>query len=153
VYSVPAISLEGVFVPKRIMVINDTQEILELFQLILGDEGYEVVIASFTTHEIPEIRRVKPDLLILDYAVGKEGQGWQLLQKLKMVKDTAHIPVIVCTTAMRLAKDIEGYLTSKGVLIVPKPFDVEQLLDAVNKSLSGEPPTPDYPAPNAEASA
>jgi DNA-binding NtrC family response regulator len=137
-------------VSKRIMVINDTQEILELFQLILADEGHEVIISSYSTHEIPEIQRVKPDLLILDYTVGKEGQGWQLLQKLKMVKDTASIPVVICTTAMKLANDIEGYLTSKNVLVVPKPFDVDQLLDAVERSLSGAPPTPEYPAPDAE---
>src|SRR5215813_1496860 len=117
--------------PKRILVINDTQEILELFTGLLTDEGYEVHTASYGIDELREIERVKPDLLILDYTVGRERNGWQLLQKLKMVRGTAAIPAIICTTAIKLAEEIEGYLYSKNIMVVRKPFDIDDLIAAV----------------------
>lgn len=120
----------------RILVINDTQEILELFQEILGDEGYDVVLYSYAPREIREIENIAPDLIILDYIFGSEKTGWQTLQKLKMRRSTATIPVIVCTAAIKEVREIEGYLEAKGVAVVPKPFDIDDLLDVVKKALA-----------------
>jgi DNA-binding response OmpR family regulator len=119
----------------RVMVVNDSKEILNLFQEILTDEGYEVFLDSFGVDDLPEIERIKPDLLILDYVVGRERSGWQLLQKLKMRRSTANIPVVICTTALRLAQDMEGFLTAKGVSVVLKPFDIDDLLVGIKKAL------------------
>src|SRR5580765_7160562 len=83
--------------PPRILVVNDTQEILDLFQELLTEEGYEVVLYSYGIEDLSEIERVKPDLIILDHIIGGEAVGWQMLQKLKMKRSTATIPVIVCT--------------------------------------------------------
>lgn len=121
---------------QRILVINDTPEILELFQEILSDEGYEVVLYSYATHDTAEIVRHHPDLIILDYIFGTEKLGWQLLQKLKMRHDTAGIPIIICTAAIKEVRDIEGYLLAKGVTVVPKPFDIDDLLLAVRNALA-----------------
>ena len=122
--------------PARIMVINDTQEILELFEDLLTEEGYEVVLYSYSIQDMREIERVKPDLIILDHIMGGEAMGWQTLQKLKMKRATAKIPVVVCTAAVQAAQEMEGYLKSKGVGLVLKPFDIEDLLDAVKRALS-----------------
>ena len=121
---------------QRILVINDTPEILELFQEILSDEGYEVILYSYATHDTAEIVRHHPDLIILDYIFGTEKLGWQLLQKLKMRHDTAGIPVIICTAAIREVREIEGYLLAKGVTLVPKPFDIDDLLLSVKNALA-----------------
>lgn len=121
----------------RILVINDTQEILELFQDLLGqEEGYDVVLYSYAPREMHEIEAIHPDLVILDYVFGTEKSGWQTLQKLKMRRATASIPIIICTAAIREIREIEGYLEAKGVTVVPKPFDIDDLLDAVKKALA-----------------
>lgn len=120
---------------QRILVINDTPEILELFEDLLTGEGYEVVLYSFATHDTDEIVRHHPDLIILDYIFGGEKQGWQLLQKLKMRRETAKIPVIICTAAIREVREIEGFLLAKGVGVVPKPFDIDDLFVAVKSAL------------------
>ncbi len=121
--------------PARIMVVNDTQEILELFEDLLTDEGYEVALYSFGIEDLDEVERVNPDLIILDYIIGGEAVGWQMLQKLKMRRSTAGIPVIVCTAAKNQVQEMEGYLKSKGVGLVLKPFDIDDLLAAVNRAL------------------
>lgn len=121
--------------PARIMVINDTQEILELFEDLLTDEGYEVIVYSFGIQDMEEVVRAAPDLIILDLMMGGEQVGWQMLQKLKMKRKTAHIPVIVCTAAANAVQEMEGFLKSKKVGLVLKPFDIDDLLHAVSRSL------------------
>jgi CheY-like chemotaxis protein len=117
---------------KRALVVNDTQEILELFEEILGGMGYETVLMSFAPRELERIREVKPDLIVLDFLMGdRELLGWQLLQKLKMDRRTAAIPVVVCTAAVKAAQEQQGYLTEQGVTLVLKPFNIDQLEEAI----------------------
>ncbi|HEX2911549.1 MAG TPA: response regulator [Chloroflexia bacterium] len=119
------------------MVINDTQEILQLFEEILSTEGYAVSLHSYTTRELELVRKVKPDLIISDHPPTAEKQAWQFLQKMKMSSDLANIPLILCTTSVKTAMEMEGHLASKGVLIVPKPFEIDELLEAVNHQIGG----------------
>lgn len=119
----------------RIMVINDTQEILEMFRAILEEEGYEVILYSFAILDMGEYERVKPDLIILDLVFGSEKSGWQMLQKLKMNRSTATIPVIICTAATNAVREMEGYLLSKGTTLILKPFDIDDLVSAVKLAL------------------
>ncbi len=56
----------------RVLVINDTQEILEAFRDILEEEGYEALLYSFAVTNIADIEQLKPDLIILDYIFGTE---------------------------------------------------------------------------------
>ena len=121
---------------KRVLVVNDTQEILELFEAILGAMGLETVLMSYAPRELDRIHAVAPDLIILDFIMGdREPLGWQLLQKLKMDRQTDSIPIVVCTAAVRAANEQQGYLTEQGVTVVLKPFNVDQLEDAVRRAL------------------
>jgi DNA-binding NtrC family response regulator len=117
---------------KSIMVINDTQEILELFREILQEEaGHEVHLFSFEPQMLDHVKRLKPDLIISDHVFGEEKVGWQFIQRLKMDRDTANIPVIVCSGAIKELKEMEGYLTQKNIGVLYKPFDIDELLDIV----------------------
>jgi len=48
----------------RILVVNDTQEILELFRLLLEEEGYEVILSGFPIQQITDLGRLNPDLIL-----------------------------------------------------------------------------------------
>ncbi len=121
---------------KHILVINDTQEILELFVQILHEEaGYEVTTTSYQPLMIDYVKVVKPDIIISDHVFGEEKIGWQFVQRLKMDRETVSIPVIVCSGAVRELKEMEGYLMSKNISILFKPFDVDELLLLVQRKL------------------
>ncbi len=60
-----------------VLVVNDTQEILDLFQEILEDEGYDVILSSYGFQEVAGVQEIDPDLMILDFIMGGEEQGWQ----------------------------------------------------------------------------
>jgi DNA-binding response OmpR family regulator len=119
----------------RILVINDTQYILEMFRMLLEDEGYEVILSSTPMQNMSSVEQLQPDLIILDLIFGSEKTGWQMLQMLKMYRATACIPVIVCTVAIEAVREMEGYLVSKSVLVVYKPFDVDELLNTITQAL------------------
>src|SRR5579872_3001981 len=105
----------------RILVVNDTQEILELFRMFLEDEeGYDVILAGTPIQQIKDVEQIAPDLIILDLVFGDEKTGLQMLQMLKMQRSTATIPVIVCTAALDLLREQEGYLVSQSVHVIYK---------------------------------
>jgi DNA-binding response OmpR family regulator len=128
----------GVSAGKRILVVNDTKEILELFRDFLENElGHTVVMMSFAPDELDRISDEKPDLVIIDFIIGdREMEGWQLLQKLRMNRPTAGIPIIACTAAVRQVRESEAYLLEQGIEVVLKPFELDQLEAAVKRALS-----------------
>lgn len=119
----------------RILVINDTQEILEMFRLLLEEEKYEVVLSGIPILRVHEIEKIQPDLIILDIIFGEQKIGWQMLQMLKMYRALSHIPVIVCTAALREVQEQEGHLVSQGVRVIYKPFDIDDFLSLIQQML------------------
>lgn len=119
----------------KILVINNSDDILALFQKILVSNNYEVSVQVFLNSDLREVRKIQPDLIILDYYVGREGVGWEFLQLLRMEDSTTAVPVMICTTAVVLANEIAGYLATKHVTILRKPFDSHDLISAVKYAL------------------
>jgi CheY-like chemotaxis protein len=120
---------------KTILAVNDDPAILSLFDDLLSEEGYHVILDQFsrTTADIlNDIRRVQPDLVIMDFIIGGEGTGWQLLQAVRMDRTTRHIPVIVCTGAARQVAELGSHLDDMNVRVVLKPFDIDHLLEIVD---------------------
>ncbi|MCC7449976.1 MAG: response regulator [Anaerolineae bacterium] len=121
--------------PKRLLVVNDRREILELFDQIIPKDKYELFLYSYGMGELKAVEHLKPDLIILDFTVGQETDGWQLLQKVKMLPDAAATPVIICTMPTTQVKETEGYLATQEVFVVAKPFKAEVLLETIRKAL------------------
>lgn len=122
--------------PKRILIVNDSQEILELFHEILHVEaGYQVELCSSSPQMMEKVKEIKPDLIISDHVFGEEKIGWQFIQRLKMNRETADIPIIVCSGAVKELKEMEGYLVSKNIGLLYKPFDIDELLSLVSLKL------------------
>jgi CheY-like chemotaxis protein len=125
--------------PKHILVVNDTQEILQLFRAILEEEGgYRVTLTSVKPQMLEMVKEIRPDLIISDHVFGDEKVGWQFIQRLKMDRETANIPLIVCSGAVKELREMEGYLTSKDIGVLYKPFDVDELLLMVASKLTLE---------------
>lgn len=118
-----------------ILVINDTQEVLDLFNDLLTEEGYDVALYSYAIRDMTEVERVQPDLIIVDCLFNEERMGWQFIQKLKMRRTTAAIPVVVCTAALGAVRELEGHLQARGIAVVLKPFNIEDLLQAIEQAL------------------
>jgi CheY-like chemotaxis protein len=128
----------GAAVAKQIVAINDSSEILQLYREILEVEGgYSVTLMSYKPMLVEEVKTLRPDLIITDYKFREEEVGYNFVQQLKMDHETASIPVIVVSAALKEVREVEGYLESKDVGVLFKPFDVDELLNVVSQRLSG----------------
>jgi CheY-like chemotaxis protein len=127
---------------QHILAVNDDPAILELFNELLTEAGYGVtldVFARSTSDILAGIRHVQPDLVIMDFIIGGEGSGWQLLQAVRMDRRTRDIPIIVCTGAVRQVQELSEHLSEMHVQTLLKPFDIDHLIEMVSDLLT---PTP-----------
>src|SRR5688572_33282230 len=115
---------------KTIVVINDSPELLELAELLLRDEDYDVKIALIGTGALDLIRTTLPDLVILDVRL-PDVSGWDILQALKLDPKTSMIPVLVCSAAVQELRALENQLARMGVDVLIKPFAIDTLLTKV----------------------
>lgn len=121
---------------RHVLVVNDTEEIIELFREIIEGMGHRVTATSYAPDDLVEIQKVEPDLVILDLIMGGEKLGWQLAQKMRMSRDTEDIPIVICTAATEDVREQEGWLTANAIKVVLKPFSVDDLELAVTKALT-----------------
>jgi CheY-like chemotaxis protein len=120
---------------QHILVVNDTEEILDLFRDIVEGLGHRMTAWSFSPDDLAKVTAAAPDLIILDLMLGPtELQGWALLQKIRMSPPTEDIPVIVCTAATNWVREQEGWLAANAVKVVLKPFKVEHLEHAIRQA-------------------
>jgi DNA-binding response OmpR family regulator len=115
---------------KTIVVVNDSPELLELAELLLRDEDFDVKVALMGTGALELIRTTMPDLVILDVRL-PDVSGWDILQALKLDPKTNAIPVLVCSAAVQELRSLEGQLARMGVEVLIKPFAIDTLLDKV----------------------
>jgi DNA-binding response OmpR family regulator len=127
---------------KKILVVNDSEEILDLFGEILRDEGYEPILHGLQVRDLKPVVEIKPDLVIVDQLFGEEVRGWKLIQLMRMSRQTAHIPIIVCSTELRKLQELDGHLRSLQIEAIPKPFLIDDLLEAINRAFSRATPPP-----------
>jgi DNA-binding response OmpR family regulator len=113
---------------KRILVIENDIDTLEMVGFLLGDRGFEV-IQLVNKISIRDIIVLNPDLVIIDYLLG-DGYGDELCLEIKSNPLTNQIPVILFSASHHLeqiAKDCGAntYIT--------KPFDISYFEEKVKE--------------------
>jgi CheY-like chemotaxis protein len=122
---------------KRIAVVNDDTAFLELMYDLLEDlEGYEVLICKESDEVHEFVKRHRPDLVILDIVIGRDEAGWRVLNLLTLDPETRPIPVLVCSAAVQSLREHEEALRGMGIETIPKPFDLDALLAAIDRTLA-----------------
>lgn len=110
----------------QILVIDEDDDLLELYTALLEEEGYKVHPRKELVEDLKDIEQLSPDLIILDLSLQQRKEAWTLLHRLKMHSSVAAIPIVVCITTS-LSLDQEDYLRESQVGIVYKPFDIDEL--------------------------
>ncbi|MFH1683461.1 MAG: response regulator [Candidatus Margulisiibacteriota bacterium] len=118
---------------KKILVVDDDKNIVELLRVNLIDAGYEVIAAFDGYQAVNAAHKQKPDLIVLDIML-PAGGGTTVMDRLRISSDTAVIPVIAISA---LPKDqAKEKLSSYHVNeFFSKPLDVPALVKAINESL------------------
>jgi len=120
----------------RIALINDDTAFLELMRDLLETmEGYEVLICKESDNAYRFVKEQQPDLILLDIRMGGQETGWTLLEMLTLDPATRPIPLIVCSAAITDLQAHQPQLDNLGVDVLPKPFDLDQLLEKIRLGL------------------
>ena len=119
---------------KKVVCVEDEPEIIDLIRLILGRKGYDLTGATGGQEGLDTIRRVKPDLVLLDLMM-PDMDGWEVYQQMKADPDLKDIPVIVVTAKAQSIDKILGLHIAKVDDYVTKPFGPQELLQSVERVL------------------
>ena len=116
---------------KAILVVDDEPAILESIVEVLRDEGYAVESAHDGRAALLVFERTAPDLVLMDVMMpGMDGRAAYLA--MRSHPHGQDIPVVLMSAAAdpsRLDPGVAAFL--------PKPFDLDQLLDLVSRLLGG----------------
>jgi CheY-like chemotaxis protein len=125
--------------PARILLVEDDDAILDLLHELLQDAGYTTIGCRAAQDVQYLIATEHPDLLIVDIHLrdGRAG-GWEVLSLARRVPATVAIPIIVCSADAPFLKAKHEELQAFGCFVLAKPFEVEQLYQAVAAMLDGE---------------
>ena len=120
--------------PKRILIVDDTKDILAVVARRLKSWGYEVLTADSGEEGLKIIQEQKPDLVLLDIMMPKM-KGRDVCSLMKANPETARIPVIFLT-ALGLADHVKAGMDLGADDYLVKPFEPEELKERITIVLS-----------------
>lgn len=114
---------------KRILIVDDEEDILNVLKFRLEANNYEVLTASDGHEGLNKARTERPDLLILDLMLPKL-DGYKVCRMLKFDESYKAIPIIMFT-AKAQQKDEELGKEMGADAYIAKPFEPEILLEKI----------------------
>lgn len=133
-FFVPRFYLQKGLMAKKIVLAEDDPDIRLILHMVLHEAGYEVEPLS-AADTIVEGKQTWPDLFILDKALPRI-DGLAICKFLKVKEETKNIPIIMISCYHKHKRRA----TELGVDdFIEKPFDLKQLLSAVNKRIGNRP--------------
>jgi CheY-like chemotaxis protein len=116
---------------KKILVVEDEEDILNLVRIILEINNYKVIVAH-DGYQGLEMVKENPDLILLDIMMPGM-TGWEFLDKIR--QNGFNTPVIVLTANAQMST-LETAINKKVDDCIVKPFDREDLMEKVNSILN-----------------
>ena len=118
---------------KKILIVDDEQDIVETLKFMLDAQGYECFCAYDGEAGLTLAKEIIPDLMILDVMMPKMN-GYKISRLLKYDNKYKNIPIIMVTA--RSQDDDKAIGQETGVNeYVTKPFELDDLISKVNKYL------------------
>lgn len=113
---------------KKILVVDDDPDILEVVNLVLTTEGYAAEGTTKGDDAYHKISENKPDLIVLDVLLsGNDGRT--ICKSLKQDDTTKNIPVIMMSAHPNAKESVKACGADS---FIPKPFSVDDLLNTVS---------------------
>ena len=127
------VKLPARYAKKRVLIVEDNPDSLEVLQVFLSglSRNLELSAASTGIEALESIKNHKPNLIILD-AVMPGMDGFEVIERLRLLPETERIPVIVLTGHSVAAEKARAIGVSDVLL---KPFETRDLLDKVLRLL------------------
>jgi two-component system response regulator BaeR len=124
-------------VKKQIMVVEDESKIARIVQDYLENAGYKVILLSHGDDAVPQFKKSKPDLIILDIMLpGKDG-----IEICREIRRTSNVPIIMLTAKVEEVDRLIGLELGADDYIC-KPFSPREVVARVKAVLRRTHPEP-----------
>jgi DNA-binding response OmpR family regulator len=135
--------------PKKLLLVEDNTELLELLRLGLVEAGFQTITAADGVDALRKARSIMPDVIVLDLVL-PEMDGFAVCEALKRERETSVIPIVVLTGLSSQFTRFAG-LEAGADDYVTKPVTISQLVSKIERCLSrprrsGPQPAPPQPA-------
>ncbi len=128
---------------KKILIVDDEDDILEYLGTLFKDNGYDTLTAHDGEEALDIVRRESPDLVTLDITM-PEKSGVRFYREMKEDEKLKGIPIIIVTGVTGWGRDPDGFnkfISSRKQVPPPegfmsKPVDRDELLELVASCLS-----------------
>ena len=119
---------------KRIMIVDDEEDIRTYLSTLLGDHGFQTLQARDGEEAMQKLLTESPDLITLDISM-PEKSGIKFFREVKTDDRWKHIPVIIVTG---VSEDIRNFISSRHHVpppegFVAKPISPEEIMTLVRK--------------------
>ncbi len=118
---------------KKILIVDDEADIIEILQFVLETEGYECITAFDGEEGLKLAREANPDLIILDVMMPKIN-GYKISRLLKYDSKYKNIPILMITARSQEEDKLIGEETGADEYIT-KPFKVDYVVEKVKAYL------------------
>jgi DNA-binding response OmpR family regulator len=115
---------------KKLLIVEDNTELLELLRLGLKQAGFSVSTAANGLEALKKARSISPDVIVLDLIL-PELDGFAVCEALKRADETAKIPIIMLTGLTSEFTRFAG-IESGADEYLTKPVSPDQLLPRIN---------------------
>lgn len=130
---------------RRILVVDDDQDIIEFLQTLLGIRGLEVIGALTGSQGLALAEAEEFGVILLDIRMA-EIDGHEVCRRLKSNPRTADVPVLVLT-AVDCVEDIARCINEGADGFMAKPFDNRSLVESIARMLDPGSSPPVFPIP------
>lgn len=123
--------------PKKILIVDDEDDIRRLLRRVLLEKGYKIVEASRGTEALQAVRDEVPDVILLD-AMLPEIHGFDIVRRIRGSQKYGHIPIVMVSAVYRGWRFAEDLKEAYGVAaFLEKPFKIGDVVTAVEHALAG----------------
>lgn len=124
----------------KILIIDDDPDIVEAMKVVLESRNYQVKAAKTGEEGLREMRRDKPELVILDVMMETADKGFDVAREIKLDPDYKHIPILMLTaikerTGLDFGKEAGDEYWLPVDDYCDKPLHPEELLSKVETLL------------------
>lgn len=120
--------------PARILIADDNQEMSQLLEYILQEEGYTVEVAHDGDELVRKAQSHVPDLILIDVLMPYM-DGFEAIRQLRNDTRLSHLPMILLTARSSIDDVVTGFATGADDYIT-KPFQIQELLARIRAQLS-----------------
>ncbi|VVB91387.1 Chemotaxis protein CheY [uncultured archaeon] len=115
---------------KKVLIVDDEPDTLELVKLVLESGGFKTVLASSGKEALNELEASKPDLVLLDIMM-PDMDGWEVFRKIK--EKNSMMPIAILTAKAQNFDRLLGLHVLKADDYITKPFGKNELISRVRK--------------------